>query len=288
MKNLVLMLVVGFIFLVGCKGPKEITKSASTEKIEAVLMPFTQAYLHDLSPEDSVICLNNTYFRNSCQIVISLRIFQPHKPFKVENGIPCKQNNDVIVIRKVLKMTPGNIKDVKFYKSNPKVMLALLVSFDQGDATYQLQFFRREDGTFTLSAKAKMLYDGKSYDVDATVSSSEDCILVFYGDEKKDPKVDEDNAKGINVGSSANASTSTKESVGANTGSSPIPANGQEPKKQLDNHEFLFGTTSPTQVVEKKTDEVKTPPSAPAEQSVVTDVKNPPNPPVQKKQVKKK
>jgi hypothetical protein len=95
-------------------------------------------------------------------------ITQDGKNFNVDSIIPLRY---VIHKDKPGELTGSPIKDQNGH------ILEINLSFDEGDASFDLSFRRRVDGAFTLNGNATINYYGIPYDVIA--SSVGECILLI-------------------------------------------------------------------------------------------------------------
>lgn len=211
MKKLIFALLIGLV-MVGCASSKKTAKEQpepqkmEVEKVSAKLQPLTQNYVSDLSEKDSTLFFTKTFFFNSTPINLELIISDKDKPFSVdEEGVAHKGNTDIDLLKTVPEMTSGKIMDHRVAKNNPTILAAFNFSFDLNDRTYDLKFFRQSDGSFLLSAKAVVIYEGKQYPVAAKIpldnDKEKDCIILFYGDETPNTIPIRESAKGFNSSS---------------------------------------------------------------------------------------
>lgn len=225
MKKIMLALLGLIFFVSGCKTIETTTVVPSAQltspKVGPQLQALTQKYIADLSKKDSAVFFQEVYFYNRSSIDLSLFIYDRNKPFNVVNGVAEKENTNVDLLKTVPEMTPGKIVDVKFDEKNPQIITGLLLVFDANDRSYRLKFHRRispNDGTFILIKSATIDYKNQQYKVEAKTpaGSSQDCLLMFYGDQKANTLKVMESAKGFK------------------SGPPPTEQNGLDPKKETE------------------------------------------------------
>lgn len=209
MKKISFALLLGLVLFASCVTHKKGIQSEQppaqkmeVEKVGPKLQPLTQGYVKDLSEKDSTLFFVKTFFYNSAPINLELLISDKNKPFSVdEKGVAHKSNPGIDLLKTVPEMTSGKIMDHRVGQNDPTILAAFLFSFDANDGTYNLKFFRQSDGSFLLSAKAVVIYEGEQYPVSAKIPLDKDCIIVFYGDETPNIIPVRESAKGFNSSS---------------------------------------------------------------------------------------
>jgi len=157
-------------FLLGnCSSTKEIVETQKpTELITEKPIIWKQSYFKDIGLKDSVL------FYNSSEIKLEGSFF--NQSFFVEDGIVnvIDSINDVSKI--VPALTSGGFVDMK--KNSSGEIAIMVISFSRNEAIYKFSFFKTNDGSFILSGKAEIIFNGQKYPVIATIEDQ--CFLMFF------------------------------------------------------------------------------------------------------------
>jgi hypothetical protein len=174
-----------FMGILGCATTKEVVEQPKVEpkQLQAEMpIPFKEGYVKDIENwQDSLL------FFNSCKVTIS-RSLMKERSF-IKNGRLYNDDTLINVLKTIEINTTGHIFGP--VKRDKGVVVFIPVSFSQRDETYQLSFFREDfikkgeaknPGSFVMSGKAELVYEGGKYSVIATIDSKEgdNRLLFFY------------------------------------------------------------------------------------------------------------
>ena len=156
-------------FIFSCSSTKEIVEIQKPieTKIEKPII-WKQSYFKEISLKDSVL------FYNSSEILLEGSFF--NQSFFVENGVVNVIDSINSVSKIVPKLTPGGFIDMK--KNSSGEITIMVVSFSKKETIYKFSFFKTQDGSFILSGKAEIIFNGHKYPV--TASITDQCFLLFY------------------------------------------------------------------------------------------------------------
>jgi hypothetical protein len=192
MKNhIIFTLLIGILILSGCGTAKLVTQAPQTpsQKIEAEEpVVWKQAYYPKVALGDPIV------FLNSKEVVMDGNF--SNESFFLQDGVIYKTDSIKNIKKTIPKITPGKL--ISFKKGINNQIEIMVVSFSQNDASYQLSFYLKKDGSFTLSAKAKLLFEGKEYPINVITVGGECVLLVNFKIKIETTNINEQ-AEGQNV-----------------------------------------------------------------------------------------
>lgn len=192
MKKIMFALAIGMIIVVmGCskKIAPTIQQAQPSQKMQADKpMIWKQNLYPKLAVGDPIV------FLNSSEIVMDGN-FQ-NQTFFLQDGAIYRMDSILSVTKTVPALTPGILLSMK--KASNSQIQEMNISFSQNDMTYQFNFQLKSDGTFTLNANAKLIYNGKEYKI-LVITKGGECLLLVNFFVKKEVQTITESAEGQSV-----------------------------------------------------------------------------------------
>lgn len=161
------------LFMVACTTTKNVQQPAESaqQKIQAEdPIAWKQVYYPKLTLGDPI------NFLNSKEVMLDGSTSE--SSFFIQDGTIYRIDSVLNIKKTVPRLTLGVLSSLR--KGNNGQITEMIVSFSNDDASYQLTFLLKQDGTFTLNGKAKLLYNNKEFPITVATVNGECLLLVNF------------------------------------------------------------------------------------------------------------